>query len=58
MKPVKSRKKQVRKLQPLWDEIPSLGREGMIATIGNESELIRALKAENKREYDKLYFFK
>jgi hypothetical protein len=57
MKPVKSRKKELRKLQSLWDEIPSLGREAMIATIGNELELIRALKAENEREYDKLYFF-
>ena len=58
MKPVKSRKKELRKLQSLWDEIPSLGREAMIATIGNELELIRALKAENEQEYDKLYFFK
>jgi hypothetical protein len=30
----------------------------MIATIENEFELIQALKAENKLEYDKLYFFR
>jgi hypothetical protein len=58
MKAVKSRKEDVRNLESLWDEIPSLGREAMIATIENELELVAALKAENEREYDKLYFFK
>jgi hypothetical protein len=58
MKPVKSRKKERSKQQSLWNEIPSLGREAMIAIIENELELIRALKAENELEYDKLYFFK
>lgn len=42
----------------LWNDIPSLGREAMIATIENEFELIKALKAENNQEYDKLHFFK
>jgi hypothetical protein len=56
--PVKSKKKKLRKQQSLWNDIPSSGREAMIATIENEFELIRALKAENELEYDKLYFFK
>ena len=30
----------------------------MIATIENEFELIKALKAENNQEYDKLHFFR
>ena len=42
----------------LWNDIPSLGREAMIATIENEFELIKALKAENNQEYDKLHFFR
>jgi hypothetical protein len=58
LRKVKLRKKELRKQQSLWNNIPSLGREAMIATIENESELIRALKAENELEYDKLYFFK
>jgi hypothetical protein len=58
LRKVKLRKKELRKQQSLWNSIPSLGREAMIATIENESELIRALKAENELEYDKLYFFK
>ena len=41
----------------MWNDVPSLGREAMIATIENEFELIKALKAENKLEYDKLHFF-
>jgi hypothetical protein len=57
VRPVKSRKKERRKQQSLWNDIPSLGREAMIATIENEFELIRSLKAENELEYDKLYFF-
>ena len=56
--PAKSRKKQGRKQQSLWNDIPSSGREAMIAIMENEFELIRALKAENELEYDKLYFFK
>jgi hypothetical protein len=58
LRKVKLRKKELRKQQSLWNNIPSLGREAMIATIENESELIRALKAENELEYAKLYFFK
>ena len=58
MSSVKSRRKKLRKQQSLWNEIPSLGREAMIATIENESELIRALNAENELEYSKLYLFK
>jgi hypothetical protein len=42
----------------LWNEIPSLGREAMIAIIQDELKLIRALKAENEEEYNKLYFLK
>jgi hypothetical protein len=58
IRPVKSRKNKQRKQQSFWDDIPSLGREAMIATIENEFELIQALKAENKLEYDRLYFFR
>jgi hypothetical protein len=42
----------------LWDEIPSLGREAMIAMIDDELKLIRTLIAENEEEYNKLYFLK
>ena len=55
--PVKLRKNKRRDQQSLWNDTPSLGREAMIATIENEFELIKALKAENKLEYDKLHFF-
>jgi len=54
----KLKRNKGRKQHFLWNDIPSLGREAMIATIENESELIRALKAENNQEYDKLYFFR
>lgn len=56
--PVKLRKNKLRKQYSLWNDIPSLGREAMIATIENESELIKELKRENNQEYDKLHFFK
>ena len=49
------RKSENRKL---WDEIPSLGREAMIAMIDDELKLIRTLIAENEEEYNKLYFLK
>jgi hypothetical protein len=42
----------------LWNEIPSLGREAMIAIIEDELKLIRTLIAENEEEYNKLYFLK
>ncbi|MGB8024316.1 MAG: hypothetical protein WCF06_08365 [Nitrososphaeraceae archaeon] len=42
----------------LWNEIPSLGREAMIAIIGDELKLIRTLIAENEEEYNKLHFLK
>jgi hypothetical protein len=57
IKPVKLRKNKRREQQSLWNDIPSLGREAMIATIENELELIKALKAENKLEYHKLHYF-
>lgn len=41
-----------------WNEIPSLGREAMIAIIEDELKLIRTLIAENEEEYNKLYFLK
>jgi len=40
----------------LWNEIPSLGREAMIAIIEDELKLIKTLIAENEEEYNKLYF--
>jgi hypothetical protein len=42
----------------LWNEIPLLGREAMIAIFNDEQKLIRSLKAENEEEYNKLYFLK
>src|SRR5947209_3414165 len=42
----------------LWNEIPSPGREAMIAIIEDELKLIRNLIAENEEEYNKLYFLK
>jgi hypothetical protein len=42
----------------LWNEIPLLGREAMIAIIEDELKLIRTLRAENEEEYNKLYFLK
>lgn len=42
----------------LWNEIPLLGREAMIAILDDEQKLIRSLKAENEEEYNKLYFLK
>ena len=54
----KLRSNKRRKQHFLWNDIPSLGREAMIATIENEFELIKALKAENNQEYDKLHFFR
>lgn len=54
----KLRRNKRRKQHFLWNDIPSLGREAMIATIENEFELIKALKAENNQEYDKLHFFR
>jgi hypothetical protein len=42
----------------LWNEIPLLGREAMIAILDDEEKLIRSLKAENEDEYNKLYFLK
>ena len=57
IKSIKLRKNKRREQQLLWNDIPSLGKEAMIATIENEFELIKALKAENKLEYDKLHFF-
>jgi hypothetical protein len=56
--PAKLRKNKLRKQYSLWNDIPSLGREAMIATIENEFELVKALKAENNQEYDKLHFFR
>jgi hypothetical protein len=44
--------------QDLWNKIPSLGREAMIAIIEDELKLIRTLIAENEEEYNKLYFLK
>jgi hypothetical protein len=42
----------------LWNELPSPGREAMIAIIEDELKLIRTLIAENEEEYNKLYFLK
>jgi hypothetical protein len=47
-----------RNQQPLWNETPSLGREAMIAMIEDQLKLINILKAENKEEYNKIYFTK
>jgi hypothetical protein len=55
MKRIKVEKKEVSSQKSLWDEIPSYGREAMIATIDDEMELIMVLKSENEEEYDKLY---
>jgi hypothetical protein len=44
--------------ESLWNEIPLLGREAMIAIFDDEQKLIRALKAENEEEYNKLYLLK
>ena len=58
IEPGKLRKNKLRKQYSLWNDVPSLGREAMIATIENEFELIKALKGENNQEYDKLHFFR
>jgi hypothetical protein len=59
-KTVKSIKiqRKYRDQESLWNEVPSPGREAMIAIIDDESKLIRSLKAENEAEYDKLHFLK
>lgn len=54
MKRIKVEKKEVSSQKSLWDEIPSYGREAMIATIDDEMELIMALESENEEEYNKL----
>jgi hypothetical protein len=41
--------------ESLWNEIPYYGRGAMIATIGDEMELIMILQTENEVEYNKLY---
>lgn len=55
MKKIKVEKKEANSQESLWNEIPYYVREAMIATIGDEMELIMVLQTENEVEYNKLY---